>query len=197
MASSSADLAQLALKMGRLQASLAGGGLGHGGACARTQLARRPVRATRDDGPPSAPTRDHGADLLTCRAPRSLSTAAVDAGGAAYDDAEYGAAPGDDEGDDGAAPDGGGGDGPRKAFGEMKIWVGTWNMGAADPFVSLDLDNDEHYAEVSRAARRSRAEMAAAVRGPPRGGGGQQQQQQQQHVPILPSRPLSPCPLHA
>ena len=38
--------------------------------------------------------------------------------------------------------------GPRKAYGEMKVWVGTWNMGAADPFVDLNLNNDADYMEV-------------------------------------------------
>ena len=43
----------------------------------------------------------------------------------------------------------GGEDGaPRKAYGEMKIWVGSWNMGAADPFAELDFDNAAHAAEV-------------------------------------------------
>ena len=26
---------------------------------------------------------------------------------------------------------------PRRAYGEMRIWVGTWNMGAEDPFLEM------------------------------------------------------------
>lgn len=51
----------------------------------------------------------------------------------------------------GASQAGGDGGGHRKAFGEMKIWVGTWNVGAADPFIDLDLNNEAHFAEVRAA----------------------------------------------
>jgi len=32
---------------------------------------------------------------------------------------------------------------PKRSFGEMKIWVGSWNMGAVDPFQALDLTSVE------------------------------------------------------
>jgi hypothetical protein len=63
----------------------------------------------------------------------------VDADGADYADALN---------TSGASQAGGAAGGHRKAFGEMKIWVGTWNVGAADPFIDLDLNNEAHFAEV-------------------------------------------------
>lgn len=77
-----------------------------------------------------------------------------DAGQGAYNDADIsvGDASMQDGGPDLAGQETGEAqpsDGPRKAFGEMKIWTGTWNMGAADPFAELNLDDDTHWAEVS------------------------------------------------
>jgi hypothetical protein len=37
---------------------------------------------------------------------------------------------------------------PKKAYGEVRIWTGTWNMGAVDPFLDRNIDRD--YDFVSR-----------------------------------------------
>ena len=68
---------------------------------------------------------------------------------------------------DGSGLDDDGAGGPRKAFGDMKIWVGTWNMGASDPFAELDLDNEAHYAEVrAPAGTAARVALIASSRAP-------------------------------
>ena len=53
---------------------------------------------------------------------------------------------------------------PRKSYGEMRIWVGAWNMGAMDPFGDLDFDNEDNAAQVRRAGCGS--EACAAQQGP-------------------------------
>ena len=32
---------------------------------------------------------------------------------------------------------------PRKQFGDMRIWVGSWNMGAKDPFLDINVQREQ------------------------------------------------------
>jgi hypothetical protein len=34
---------------------------------------------------------------------------------------------------------------PRKSYGEMKIWVGSWNMGAKDPFLDCAINKEKEF----------------------------------------------------
>ena len=50
---------------------------------------------------------------------------------------------------------------PRLAYGEMRIWVGTWNLGAEDPFAGLVAGNKS--AEVRLFANTINTDLAGAL----------------------------------